>query len=67
MAGNFSGGIYFGRLAVLRAIRQYFHPPNILQYDVIIRTVLCDVINMSSAIIQNVHTKASNFKRMERK
>ena len=24
MAGNFGGGIYFGRLAGLRAIRQYF-------------------------------------------
>ena len=29
---KFGQGIYFGGLAVLRAIRQYFHPPNILQY-----------------------------------
>ena len=33
---KFRQGIYFGGLAVLRAIRQYFHPPNILQYDVIV-------------------------------
>ena len=33
MARNFVGEfIYFGGLAVLRAIRQYFHPPNFLQY-----------------------------------
>ena len=53
--------IYFGGLAVLRAIRQYFHPPNFLQY-----AVIRDVINMSSTIVQNVRTKASNFERMER-
>ena len=29
---KFWRGIYFGGLAVLRAIRQYFHPPNFLQY-----------------------------------
>ena len=29
--------INFGGLAVLRAIRQYFHPTNFLQYDIIVR------------------------------
>ena len=29
---KFWRGIYFGGLAVLRAIRQYFHLPNFLQY-----------------------------------
>ena len=59
---KFWRGIYFGGLAVLRAIRQYFNPPNFLQY-----AVIRDVINMSSTIVQNVRTKASNFERMERK
>ena len=61
-------GIYFGGLAVLRAIQQYFHLSNFLQYDVIVTyTLLRDVINMWSTVIQNVRTKASNFERMEQK
>ena len=43
---TFWQGIYFGRLVVLSEIRQYFHPPNCSQYDVIITdTLLCDVMN----------------------
>ena len=61
-SGKFWWGIYFGGLVVLRAIRQYLHPPNVLMY-----AVIRDVINMSSTIVQNVHMKASNFERMERK
>ena len=54
-------GIYFGGLAVLRAICQYFHPPNFLQY---VRVVLLRyVINMSSTVVQNVRTLASNFEK----
>ena len=44
---KFWRGIYFCGLAVLREIRQYFHPPNCSQYDVIITdTLLCGIINM---------------------
>ena len=56
MAGNFGGEF------ILADWRQYFHPPNVFQY-----AVIRDVINMSSTIVQNVRTKASNFERMEQK
>ena len=32
---KFWRGIYFGGLAVMRAIRQHFHPPNFLQYVIV--------------------------------
>ena len=38
---KFWRGIYFGGLAVFRAIRQYFHPPNVSQYAVIRDVIKC--------------------------
>ena len=66
MGGNF-GREFFGGLLVWRAIRQYFHLPIYLQYDVINYIhIFCDIFNVWSTIIQNVH-KTSNYKRMEQK
>ena len=58
---KFWRGIYFGGLAVLRAICQYFNPPSFLQYAVTWRHQYA-VHNRSKC-----PKKASNFERMERK
>ena len=57
LAGNL-----FWRIGGCESNPPIFPSGKLLQY-----AVVRDIINMSSTIVQNVRTKASNFERMERK
>ena len=56
---KFWRGIYFGGLAVLRAICQYFHLPNTLQYDVINTCTLLHNLRMCDKYIRTRPTESA--------
>ena len=51
-----AGNLYFGGLAVLRVIRQYFNPPNFLQYAVFMTSSICrpQLLKMSARKLQTM-------------
>ena len=57
------GGNLFWQIGHFEGNPPIFPPAKFLS----MMSSLCDIINMWSTIAQNVHTKASNFERMERK
>ena len=60
LAGNL-----FWRIGDFKSISPIFHLSNFYVMMSSLHIVICDVINTWSIVVQNVCTKASNFKRME--